>query len=415
MSQGPILIFDKSALQGLSVDESNWLDNFFLTNITPLFLIETLADLEKEVRSGRTPEDIVGHLALRTPDMQAHPCTHHRRLVGGDLYGRDIPMDGRIPCYAGKTVSLDGKRGVFFSRTKEEEALQRWNAGEFLDVERQIAKAWRRDLCDLDYSTTYPFFQKWFLLGKPKTVAEAKTLADAYIDGSPQEGSFKFGMNMLGVPEVRQREIIERWQKAGSPPIRAFAPYFRHVYGVDLFFNLAVSADLISRVRPAGKADNRVDIAYLYYLPFCMVFTSNDKLHKRVAPLFLREDQTFVDAEALKADLRKLDEHYSALPDDVKKSGLHKFANFPPLDESFLVSQLWNKYLPEWKDIKARAKPPDQSDHKKIMAEMNRIEEAAETADPHEEISPDDTQFVQLVRNVLRVKGKWQRFGPDVK
>jgi hypothetical protein len=52
MSQGPILIFDKSALQALSVDETNWLDNFFLTNITPLFLTETLADLEKEVGTG---------------------------------------------------------------------------------------------------------------------------------------------------------------------------------------------------------------------------------------------------------------------------------------------------------------------------------------------------------------------------
>ena len=44
---GPILIFDKSTLQSLNVDEAVWLDNFFMTNITPLFFIETLADLEK--------------------------------------------------------------------------------------------------------------------------------------------------------------------------------------------------------------------------------------------------------------------------------------------------------------------------------------------------------------------------------
>ena len=51
MSLGPILIFDKSTLQGLNVDEAVWLDNFFMANITPLFFIETLADLEKEVRN----------------------------------------------------------------------------------------------------------------------------------------------------------------------------------------------------------------------------------------------------------------------------------------------------------------------------------------------------------------------------
>ena len=73
MSQGPILIFDKSALQALSVDETNWLDNFFLTNITPIFYAETLADLEKEVHAGRTPEEVVGQLAVKTPDMQSSP------------------------------------------------------------------------------------------------------------------------------------------------------------------------------------------------------------------------------------------------------------------------------------------------------------------------------------------------------
>jgi len=60
MSFGPILIFDKSTLQGLNVDEAVWLDNFFMTNITPLFFIETLSDLEKEVRKGKTAEQVVG-------------------------------------------------------------------------------------------------------------------------------------------------------------------------------------------------------------------------------------------------------------------------------------------------------------------------------------------------------------------
>jgi len=33
---GPVIIFDKSTLQSLSVDESCWLENFFLTNLTPI-------------------------------------------------------------------------------------------------------------------------------------------------------------------------------------------------------------------------------------------------------------------------------------------------------------------------------------------------------------------------------------------
>ncbi len=346
MPAGPILIFDKSALQALSLDESNWLDNFFLTNVTPLFFAETLADLEKEVGRGRTAEEVVGHLALKTPDMQATACAHHEKILGGDLYGQHIPLDGRIPRDFGKVVELDGKRGIYFEKTPEEEALERWYNREFLDVERQIAKQWRRNLCGVDHEHSYSFFQNWFPLGKPKNVAQAKTLADAYIDGSSQETALKFGLNLLGIPSPRIAEILGRWQSAGSPPIWQFAPYFRHVYGVDLFFNLAVAADLISRVRPAGKADNKVDIAYLYYLPFCHVFVSSDNLHKRVVPLFLRDDQSFIVGDELKADLRRLDGHYSALPDDVKISGFYNFAADPPEDASFLVTRLWDKHLP---------------------------------------------------------------------
>ena len=66
MPPGPILIFDKSFLQSLNSDEAVWLDNFFLTGITPLFFVETLADLEREVNRGRTPEQVVGNLAIES-------------------------------------------------------------------------------------------------------------------------------------------------------------------------------------------------------------------------------------------------------------------------------------------------------------------------------------------------------------
>lgn len=415
MSQGPILIFDKSALQVLSLDEANWLDNFFLTNIVPLFLAETLADLEKKVHSGKTPEQVVGGLSLRTPDMQAYPCTHHLKLIGGSLYGHDIPMDGRIPCNSGRVVNLDNQRGVYFERTPEEEALQGWYRGEFLDLERLTAKRWRRELSNIDHSETYRFFQRWFVMGKPKNLSEVKTFADALIDGSPQAGSLRFGLTLVGVPEEVQDEVMARWDRSGRSSVREFAPYFRHVYGVDLFFHLAIACDQISRVRPAGKADNKVDIAYLYYLPFCMVFSSSDHLHERVVPLFLRNDQSFVKGQDLKADLRKLDDHYSALSDDVKQTGFHRFADCPPEDTSYLVTRLWDKHLPDWRSLKQQKKPIDHSKDKEIIAQLNRIEEAARSSDPDEHLPINEMQFAQYERNPMRKKGKWDRFGPRVK
>jgi hypothetical protein len=419
MPPGPFLIFDKSALQSFSVDESNWLDNFFGNVITPLFFTETLADLEKEVGKGRTPEQVVGSLAIRTPDMGATACAHHRIILSSALSGHDVPLMVIIPRTQGKTVEIDGKKGVFFKKSPEEEALSRWYNHEFLDVERQIAKTWRRELSGIDHGETYQFFQSWFLLGKPKSLKEVKTLTDSILDGSPQFGVLRFGLSHMGVAEPAQREIIDRWTKAGSPPLKEFCPYFRYMFGVDLFFDLAIASDQISRVRPAGKADNKVDIAYLYYLPFCHVFTSKDNLHKKIVPLFMHEDQTFVDADDLKADFQKLDAHYSALPEEVKKSGFFKFASSPPEDTSFLVTQLWDKHAPGWRKNKARAEneQTNKAEEAKLVAEVNRIREIAEASPPTQSKVPlpaDETDFVQILHYPLRRKGKWLRYPDDM-
>lgn len=70
------------------LDDSLWLDHFPCTIITPLFFIETLADLEKEVHNGRTAEQLVGHLARGTPDMNSYPAIRHRKLLDEELSGR---------------------------------------------------------------------------------------------------------------------------------------------------------------------------------------------------------------------------------------------------------------------------------------------------------------------------------------
>src|SRR5580692_10986483 len=111
---GPTILFDKSFLQSLSVDESVFFDNFFIPAICPLFYVETLADLEKAVRQGRTPEDEVGIIATKVPEMSSRPLAHHRRLALGNLVGQSVPMDGRIITPGGVPVRFEGKKGVRF-------------------------------------------------------------------------------------------------------------------------------------------------------------------------------------------------------------------------------------------------------------------------------------------------------------
>ena len=73
MPLGPFLIFDKSSLESLNLDEAVRLDNFYMSNITPLFFVECLADLEKAIRSKSTPENWLGPSRPARPNRSPVP------------------------------------------------------------------------------------------------------------------------------------------------------------------------------------------------------------------------------------------------------------------------------------------------------------------------------------------------------
>jgi len=370
-----------------------------------------LADLEKEVRLGRTAEQVVGSLAHRTPDMHARPNVHHRTLLGGELSGAGtFAMDGRIIVPGGLPVELEGKKGTVFVQSPEEEALARWQHGDFVALERLRARAWRAELSKIDPEQQRALFRQWVEgQRRPKTLADAKALADTIIDESDRAETLELGLAIIGLSDAAHDEVMARWRATGGPPLREFAPYFRHVFGADLFYYLALAADLVS-LRPT----NKVDLAYLYYLPFCMVFTSSDRLHERIVPLFLREDQSFVRGADLKADLRRLDGHFSALPQEVKDRGLYSFAARPPLDASFMVTRLWDRHLrPIWREDRRQ----DNRDPARDAETIRHVKRLAEAAAPPGSPRPGDSDkldYLIVQRKVIARKGKWKRFPPEV-
>lgn len=125
------------------VDEAVWLDSFYFPCITPLFFTETLADLEKEVQKGRSPEDVVGNLAEKTPIGGAINAHHHtlsvNELLGYTFELRHVPVGP-----GGDPVNTrDGRRAVVYDSPPEAAAVSRWQEHDFLDVERRFAKASR--------------------------------------------------------------------------------------------------------------------------------------------------------------------------------------------------------------------------------------------------------------------------------
>ena len=127
------------------MDEAVWFDAFFLANIVPIFYVETLADLEKEVSEGKDPEDLVGMLAEKTPS-EALPNAYHRYLMLGEISATLFRWTGQIVISAGEVrQSADGSVGVHVDNSRTCCAI-RWQSHEFLEIERAEPAAGEQSL-----------------------------------------------------------------------------------------------------------------------------------------------------------------------------------------------------------------------------------------------------------------------------
>lgn len=401
---GPIALFDKSFLQSLSVDESVWFDRFFLAVICPIFYVETLADLAKEPSKRGPAEAIVRVVAEKTPEMGGSPCMFHQTLCVNNLRGHAVPMDSRVPRPGGRSV----KSGIVYDQAVEEAAFLRWQRGQFLDVERIGAAQWRRELAELDLTEITKIFQRLGIDGKTcRTLGDARKFAReiAEANGDSLE-QLRRAIVVLNVPQHFHYEISLAWRAAGQPPLAIYASYAAYVLNVELFFHVALAADLISPDRPS----NRMDIAYLFYLPFCTVFVSGDKLHRQCAPLFLRGDQEAIWGPDLKAGLRVVNDHFLKLPQSEREKGVMKLGGYPPPDN--LVEELWSRHT--------RSSPKHEEDvplapdaEAKLLAQLKAFRSEPPLG-AYESLPSDDPDMLSITRSIRRKRGSWWQVPKDL-
>jgi len=144
------------------------------------------------------------------------------------------------------------------------------------------------------------------------------------------------------------------------------------------------------------RPTNRVDLEYLYYLPFCNIFTSNDKIHKQLTPLLLREDQKFIVGEDLKKDFKAIVEHLDEGGEELKK----KHANEPPIIKSSLTFKLWEEFFgyPESSNLNREMSEKDMEYMKRQMDKFERAArgEAVEFEEGEEEQFVVKTSYLSM-------------------
>jgi hypothetical protein len=361
-------LFDKSFLQSLSVDESVWFDQHFMPVVCPVFYVETLADLAKQPTERGPAENDVRNIAAKFPEMRGYPCASHFTMAVGDLLGQTVPMDGRVPLAGGRYVKSGNRRGTVFDESPETLAFIRWQRGEFYALERLYASGFRRALTNLDLREQRETLRAFGVDGKVvNSLDDAKAIAAGIVTGDDKRFErLHVAVTFFDVPQHLHEPILRRWSEAGRPPLPQFAPYTAFALTVELFFQMALAGDLISTERPS----NRLDIAYLFYLPFCQVFISGDRLHRRCAPLFMRANQEFVWAPDLKTDLARLNAYYLALPEAERERGITAFAHLPPKEGDFLTAQIYDRFGEHWRREREDVKLRDRETEKALVDEL---------------------------------------------
>jgi len=391
------------------VDESLWFDHFFIVVIAPYFYIETLADLSKRPDSNRTSEAEVQLIADKFPD-NATPCVHHADVALANLLGEPIPMNGVVPTPGGRPVRAAGRNTVVWDQSPEAMAFSRWQDHDFLAVERDFARRWRTALTNTPMDAIWGAMKEAGIAGQSsRTLLEAKAVADAAVRNPDKTQSLlSLLLLFLGVSSQATEDVLHLWQRSGSPPLHVYAPYAAFVLSVEVFFQVALAAGLIARERPS----NRVDIAYLFYLPFGHIFVSNDKLHAKCAPLFLREEQEFVQGDALKSGLRALNEHFIKERGDDVDRDIWSFSSRPPPGVAPLVSRLWGKYMGQYPEERPAA--PRATHHAEDIRQIDQIYSAPGIPPEQVDFDVRSPDAIVLARKVRRKKGSWRQVPKDV-
>jgi len=403
----PIIISDKSFLQALNAEEAAILDLLFVTNITPVFYVEVLGDLEKNNKDKDSQESIVRNLSYKTPKIHPQVNINHLQLGAGDLLGQPVQMVNKPIIWPGREVNVEGDIHILHDVASEVILFEQWSKRIFSQEERELAKQYRGNLeaipkisqpiIKVDLGYTFKDFQ------------EVKNFTDGIVNGQKSRlALIKAALNFFNIIPKHKNEIIVRWKKENCPPLSEFAPYAAYVMSVFFFFQVSVLKGFLSD----EKKSNWMDLAYLFYLPFTEFFISGDyRFHEKIVPLFMKDCQCFIRADQMKKDLKKLVEYYQNHPERNSIS-LIELVQYPPIEGDFLISSIYDKVNPGWRE---HAKNPIIITHElsqRINADLyptlKTVEEKITKGLSVSAENIEGAKSITFMRNIPAKLGKWE-------
>ena len=303
MNLGPISISDKSAFQALSKKEYQFYQNWFNENLTPILVMEIFSDLSKFEEENH--EKAV-ELAKKFGGSGNPTNADYIPLIAGSLLGKKIPMNGKIIINQG--IEIEDKetnsKGLLVDITALNLLLLNIASNKITEDDKEYSKKWREITLGFNLETIYAKLdQQKFILPKPKNETEIVSIASNLLSNPrTQKDWLLFFLDIFFITKSIKDRIYSRWRASKhNYKLANFAPYAYHCFRSYLSVVIATKYGIIK-----NNPTNFLDLNYIYYLPFCQVFISNDRLHKLLIPQLKRKNQFFVTGEELKKDIKRI-------------------------------------------------------------------------------------------------------------
>ena len=369
---GPTIILDKSSLQALSKKELIILNKLYYVNVPPILPIEILADLKKVKDPEAIDEKAVVEISNKLIQKDNAFNVHYYNMIISSLLGKNYINERRAIIRA-KSKGRDkggGKIGFLLEESEEEIAVKEWQKGNFSEFEKILASKWRNYVRQIDLQDLK---EKWS--GVKTKVPECNNfstllfLTDNFLANIPMQNELLFAyLEGLNLDQQLSSKIFYRWESENFKFIKDFAPYFYFVNRIETAFHIGLVYNLVSS-KTSDKAF--IDLQYLYYLPFCNIFSSRDNFHKDFGTNFLFEDQTFVDGDDLKADLVNIIGRLESEDSQLKFDWSENFYIEPPNDEKSITYRMWKKYIPLWNPMWVYRKSNYPQKDEKFSSDLN--------------------------------------------
>lgn len=206
------------------------------------------------------------------------------------------------------------------------------------------------------------------LTGLPKAI-------DQVVDSQElQHDNLTLLLQELGTDQATRNAVFERWLGVSMPKLCDYAPYAYHCLRVYVGFYLSLTSQLIGT-----RSTNRVDLEYFLYLPFCKIFTSADKFHKKLFDVFRIGSVKFVWGPDLKNDLASINSHFDELNEKERSDYRGASGGYPPnLEGSFTLS-IWKELMGSREQHKPIKPNPDEEKKlvEKLIQDYERLKKEA--------------------------------------